>query len=75
MEPLFTEEQLNSMSRENIIALMKTMQKHQQEQENQIRILTEKTKELEILHAMLSDRLTLALRNRKGASSEKYADA
>ena len=49
------------MSRENIIALMKTMQKHQQEQENQIRILTEKTKELEFLNAMLSDRLTLSL--------------
>ena len=74
MEPLFTEEQLNSMSRENIIALMKTMQKHQQEQENQIRILTEKTKELEFLNAMLSDRLTLAQRKRFGASSEKYAD-
>lgn len=33
-----------------------------------------KTKELEFLNAMLSDRLTLAQRKRFGASSEKYAD-
>nr|WP_296928284.1 IS66 family transposase zinc-finger binding domain-containing protein [uncultured Marvinbryantia sp.] len=62
------------MSRENIIALMKTMQKHQQEQEDQIRILMEKTKELEFLNAMLSDRLTLAQRKQFGRSSEKYAE-
>ena len=28
MDPLFTEEQLNKMSREDIISLMKTMQEH-----------------------------------------------
>ena len=61
MEPIFTEEQLNKMSRENIIALITAMQKHRQKQEDQIRILQEKTKELEFLNAMLSDRLTLAL--------------
>lgn len=74
MEPIFTEEQLNKMSRENIIALVTAMQKHRQKQEDQIRILQEKTKELEFLNAMLSDRLTLAQRKRFGASSEKYAD-
>lgn len=73
MEPLFTEEQLNGMSKENIIALMQIMQGHQQKQEQQIRLLQEKTKELEFLNAMLSDRLTLAQRKQFGASSEKYA--
>ena len=28
MDPLFTEEQLNKMSREDIISLMKTMREH-----------------------------------------------
>lgn len=74
MKPLFTEEQLNSMSKENIIALMQIMQEHQQKQETEIRILKEKAKELEFLNAMLSDRLTLAQRKRFGQSSEKYAD-
>ena len=74
MKPLFTQEQLNNMSKENIIALMQAMQAHQQKQENEIRLLKEKTKELEFLNAMLSDRLTLAQRKRFGSSSEKYAD-
>lgn len=73
MEPLFTQEQLNGMSKENIIALMQIMQGHQQKQEQQIRLLLEKTKELEFLNAMLSDRLTLAQRKQFGSSSEKYA--
>lgn len=74
MKPLFTEEQLNGMSKENIIALMQVMQEHQQKQETEIRLLKEKAKELEFLNAMLSDRLTLAQRKRFGASSEKYTD-
>lgn len=74
MPPLFSDEQLNNMSRENLITLMRTMQDHQKKQENQIQILTEKTKELEFLNALLSDRLTLAQRKQFGASSEKYAD-
>ena len=74
MDPLFTEEQLNKMSREDIISLMKTMQEHYQKQETKIQILEEKTKELEFLNAMLSDRLTLAQRKQFGPSSEKYAD-
>lgn len=71
MNPLFTEEQLN---REDVTALMKTMQEHYQKQETKIRILEEKTKEQEFLNAMLSDRLPLALRKQFGPSSEKYAD-
>lgn len=74
MKPLFTEEQLHSMSKENIIALMQAMQEHQKKQETEIQILKEKAKELEFLNAMLSDRLTLAQRKRFGQSSEKYAD-
>lgn len=74
MEPLFSEKQLQDMSKENIIALMQAMQEHQKKQEDKIRILEEKTKELEFTNAMLSDRLTLARRKTFGSSSEKYAD-
>ena len=74
MDPIFTEEQLNRMSREDMLSLVKMMQDHYQEQETRIQLLEEKTKELEFLNAMLSDRLTLAQRKRFGASSEKYAD-
>ena len=74
MDPIFTEEQLNRMSREDMLSLVKMMQDHYQDQETRIQLLEEKTKELEFLNAMLSDRLTLAQRKRFGASSEKYAD-
>ena len=81
MDPIFTEEQLNRMSRDDMLSLVKIMQGHYQKQkealekqETRIRLLEEKTKELEFLNAMLSDRLTLAQRKRFGASSEKYAD-
>ena len=63
MEPLFTEEQLNRMSREDLCSLFKIMQQHQQKQETTIRLLEEQKKELEFLNAMLSDRLTLAQKN------------
>ena len=33
MDPIFTEEQLNRMSREDICSLLKIMQQHQQKQE------------------------------------------
>lgn len=59
MDPIFTEEQLNRMSREDILSLVKMMQDHYQKQETRIQILEEKTKELEFLNAMLSDRLTI----------------
>ncbi len=81
MNPIFTEEQLNRMSREDICSLLKIMQQHQQKQEetlqkqeSRIRLLEEQKKELEFLNAMLSDRLTLAQKKRFGASSEKYAE-
>ena len=81
MDPIFTEEQLNRMSRDDMLSLVKIMQGHYQKQketlekqETRIQLLEEKTKELEFLNAMLSDRLTLAQRKRFGAPSEKYAD-
>lgn len=81
MDPIFTGEQLNRMNREDMLSLLKIMQEHRQKQEEtlqkqetRIQLLEEKTKELELLNAMLSDRLALAQRKRFGASSEKYAD-
>jgi transposase len=74
MDSIFTEEQLNKISKEDLISLMQIMGEHQQKQETEIRLLKEKTKELEFLNAMLSERLTLAQRKRFGASSEKYTD-
>ena len=76
MDPIFTEEQLNRMSRDDILSLVKIMQGHYQKQketlekqETRIQLLEEKTKELEFLNAMLSDRLTLAQNMRTGIPS------
>ena len=74
MEPIFSEEQLQNMSKENITALMKAMQAHQKKQETKIQLLEEKMQELEFMNALLNDRLTLAQRKQFGPSSEKYAD-
>lgn len=74
MEPFFTEEQLNHMSRENMIELMKIMREQTMKKEREIQILKDKQKELEFINAMLSDRLALAQRKRFGSSSEKYAE-
>ncbi len=74
MEPLFSEKQLQDMSKENIITLIQTMQTYQKKQETEIQLLKEKTKELEFMNALLSDRLALAQRKQFGPSSEKYAE-
>lgn len=74
MEPFFSEEELNNMSRENLIELMKIMKEQKQKQEMEIQLLKDKQKELEFLNALLSERLTLAQRKQFGVSSEKYAD-
>ncbi len=74
MEPLFSEKQLQDMSKENIITLIQAMQVHQKKQETEIQLLKEKTKELEFMNALLSDRLALAQRKQFGSSSEKYAE-
>ena len=62
------------MSKENIITLIQAMQAHQKKQETEIQLLKEKTKELEFMNALLSDRLALAQRKQFGSSSEKYAE-
>ncbi len=81
MDPIFTEEQLNWMSRKDMLSLVKIMQDHYQKQKEtlqkqatKIQLLEEKTKELEFLNAILSDRLTLAQKKRFGESSEEYSD-
>ncbi|RRK34627.1 IS66 family transposase [Schaedlerella arabinosiphila] len=74
MEPLFSEKQLQDMGKENIITLIQAMQVHQKKQETEIQLLKEKTKELEFMNALLSDRLALAQRKQFGSSSEKYAE-
>lgn len=74
MESLFSEEQLNNMSRENLIELMKIMKDQAVKKDTEIQLLKDKQKELEFMNAMLSDRLALAQRKQFGSSSEKYAE-
>ena len=74
MDPFFTEEQLNNMSREDLISLMKIVQEQTKKKDTEIQLLKDKQKELEFLNAMLSARLTLAHSKQFRASSEKYAE-
>ena len=74
MEPFFSEEQLNNMSRENLIGLMKIMKDQTIKKDMEIQLLKDKQRELEFINAMLSDRLALAQRKQFGSSSEKYAE-
>ncbi len=76
--PLFREEQLNNMSRDNLMELIKIqnahtlkLEKHMGSLENEVRVKTELVKELEFLNALLNDKLTVAQKQRFGASSEK----
>jgi transposase len=76
--PLFSEEQLNNMSRDNLMELIKIqnvhtlkLEKHMESLENEVRVKTELVKELEFLNALLNDKLTLAQKQHFGASSEK----
>ena len=62
MELIFTDKQLNNMSREDLISLMKIVQEQTKKKDTEIQLLKDKQKELEFLNAMLSDRLTLAQR-------------
>lgn len=74
MNPFFSEEQLNNMSRENMIEVLKIMQEQSRKKENEIQLLKDRQKELEFMNAMLADRLALAQRKQFGSSSEKYAE-
>ena len=71
MNSIFTDEQLNNMSRENLVDLIKIMKNESLKKEQEIRLLEEREKELLFLNALLSDRLTLAQRKQFGSSSEK----
>ena len=80
-KPIFNDEQLNKMSKENLTEVILLMQKQQSKLEEKIsglqkkqQVLEEKNKELEFINALLSDRLSIAQRKRFGSSSEKYAD-
>ena len=48
MESLFSETQLQEMSKENMTALLTSMHAHQKKQETKIQLLTEKMKEPKI---------------------------
>ncbi|MEG1294616.1 MAG: IS66 family transposase zinc-finger binding domain-containing protein, partial [Clostridium sp.] len=73
-QPIFTENQLNSMSPRDMSQIILLMQKQQQDLKEKQKLMEEKMRELEFMNALLSDRLTLAQRKQFGASSEKYAD-
>ena len=53
MEPIFTDKQLNNMSREDLISLMKIVQEQTKKKDTEIQLLKDKQKELEFLNAML----------------------
>lgn len=87
-EPIFTNEQLHKMSKENLAKVILLMQKQQtamQKQQSTLeekvsdlqkkqQLLEEKNKELAFINALRSDRLSIAQRKRFGSSSEKYPD-
>ena len=52
MEPFFTEEQLNNMSRENLIEIMKIMKEQSAKKDTEIQLLKDKQKELEFMNAI-----------------------
>lgn len=79
--PIFTDEQLQTMSKENLAKVILLMQKQHSQLEEKVsslqkkqQLLEEKNKELEFVNALLSDRLSIAQRKRFGSSSEKYPD-
>ena len=47
MEPIFTDKQLNNMSREDLISLMKIVQEQTKKKDTEIQLLKDKQKELE----------------------------
>ena len=49
MEPIFTDKQLNNMSREDLISLMKIVQEQTKKKDTEIQLLKDKQKELYLL--------------------------
>ncbi|MFR3492948.1 MAG: hypothetical protein ACLTTJ_03425 [Blautia sp.] len=58
-ETIFTDAQLNSMSRESMIEIMKIMQAQVEKKETEVQLLKDKQKELEFMNATLSDQCHL----------------
>ena len=48
MKPFFTDKQLNNMSRENMIEVMKIMQAHVEKKETEVQLLKDKQKRIGI---------------------------
>lgn len=75
MEPIFTDKQLNNMSREDLISLMKIVQEQTKKKDTEIQLLKDKQKELEFLNAMLCSahclHLLLFSVNKKNRLSQK----
>ena len=60
MKPFFTDAQLNSMSRESMIEIMKIMQAQVEKKETEVQLLKDKLKRnWNLLNAMLSDQCHL----------------
>ena len=82
MDPIFTEEQLNRMSRDDMLSLVKIMQGHYQKQketlekqETRLQLLEEKNEGTGIPERnALGPPYPCSEERRFGASSEKYAD-
>ena len=53
MDPFFTEEQLNNMSRENMMEVMRIMQNQVQKKETEVQLLKDKQKEFFRLESMM----------------------
>lgn len=73
-EVLFTEEQLHTLSREQLLELLVFHKKHEVQLENKLKLTEERLHEKEFLCTLLMEKLTLEQRKRFGPSSEKNTD-
>jgi len=71
---IFTDEQLNNMTPENLIKIVNIQKGYSTTLENQVKLYQERLQEMEFLNALLSEKLTLAQKRHFGSSSEKYAN-
>ena len=72
--PIFTDEQLNNMTPENLIKIVNIQKGYSTSLENQVKLYQERLQEMEFLNALLSEKLTLAQKRHFGSSSEKYSN-
>lgn len=69
MEPLFTKEQLNNMRREDLIKVTLLMQEQKSKNENEIQLLKDKQKELEVCDVASSAYLPHSGKSRLGCEA------